>query len=117
MPNPSPGTPRHPAYPSGHSTYGGAASELLSYFFPDYSEELDRLADNCGMARLWAGIHWRSDHVQGMRLGRCVARMVIEQLEQSCICPADGCPPPDPCALPPDDDQLRCCGRETAAGG
>jgi hypothetical protein len=34
MPDPSPGTPRHPAYPSGHSTYSGAASEMLSFFFP-----------------------------------------------------------------------------------
>jgi len=82
QPVPSPGTPRHPAYPSGHSTVGGAASEILSYFFPDFTTEFDQLADNCGMARLWAGIHYRSDHVQGMALGRSVARMVIGQLER-----------------------------------
>src|SRR5258706_378913 len=29
------GTPRHPAYPSGHSTYSGAASTILAYFFGD----------------------------------------------------------------------------------
>ena len=87
-PMPSPGTPRHPAYPSGHSTYAGAASEILTYFFPDEKKELDRLADNTGMARLWAGIHYRSDHVQGIKLGRCVARLVISQLE------SDGVPLP-----------------------
>jgi membrane-associated phospholipid phosphatase len=81
IPN-SPGTPRHPAYPSGHSTYGAAASELLSFFFPDYRRELDFLADNTGIARLWAGIHWRSDHVAGMQLGRTVACLVIEQLRR-----------------------------------
>jgi PAP2 superfamily len=95
------GTPRHPAYPSGHSTYSGAASEILEYFFgtqrtPDdlpYDERLGgdpnshlkdefvNLADNIGMGRLWAGIHWRSDHEAGMKLGRTVARMVIEQLQ------------------------------------
>ncbi|MEA2571327.1 MAG: hypothetical protein QOI24_3328 [Acidobacteriota bacterium] len=94
------GTPRHPAYPSGHSTYSGAASEILDYFFgnectPDelphderleselgkpLKVEIDNMADNIGMGRLWAGIHWRSDHEAGMKLGRTVGRMVIQQL-------------------------------------
>ena len=112
LPDPSPGTPRHPAYPSGHSTYAGAASEMLSYFFPDYTEEFDRLADNAGLARLWAGIHWRSDHVEGVKLGRCVARVIIEQLEESCICPDDPCPPPDYCARPPRRRELQTCADE-----
>jgi membrane-associated phospholipid phosphatase len=29
----SPGTPRHPAWPSGHSTYSAAATYMLEYFF------------------------------------------------------------------------------------
>ncbi len=109
LPAPSPGTPRHPAYPSGHATYAGAASELLSYFFPDYTEEFDRLADNIGMARLWAGIHWRSDCENGMALGRCVAQIVIEELEDSCICPVDICTPPANCAKPPAEKELTHC--------
>lgn len=88
FPKPTPGTPRHPAYPSGHSTYSGAGSELLAYFFPDEKVELDKLANNIGEARLWAGIHWRSDHEAGQKLGRCVARLVISQLE------SDGVPKP-----------------------
>jgi hypothetical protein len=116
MPNPSPGTPRHPSYPSGHSTYAGAASELLSWFFPDYREEFNRLADNTGMARLWAGIHYRSDHLQGMKLGRCVACMVIEDMKKSMIartpnecdppCPASILPPQAPCDPPPTPEEL-----------
>lgn len=94
------GTPRHPAYPSGHSTYAGAASELLKWFFgttptPAFltahpqlqsqagttlGEELDNMADNIGMGRLWAGIHWRSDHEAGLKLGRTIACLVIQQL-------------------------------------
>lgn len=107
-PNPSPGTPRHPSYPSGHSTYAGAASELLSWFFPDYREEFNRLADNAGMARLWAGIHYRSDHLQGMKLGRCVACMVIEDLKKSCIgrVPDECVPPRGPCDPPPKPEDL-----------
>lgn len=87
-PMPSPGTPRHPSYPSGHSTYAGAGAEILTYFFPDEKAELDKLADNTGLARLWAGIHYRSDHEQGLKLGRSVARLVISQLE------SDGVPLP-----------------------
>ncbi len=109
MPTPSPGTPRHPAYPSGHATYAGAASEMLSFFFPDYTAEFDKLADNTGMGRLWAGVHWRSDHVQGMKLGRCVAREIIATLQAGCICPPDVCSTPDPCAPPPDHGSLVEC--------
>jgi len=100
-PDPSPGTPRHPAYPSGHSTAGGAASEILSFFFPDFTAEFNQLADNGGMARLWAGIHWRSDHEQGLKLGRSVARMVIARLQKGCIAPPDPCSVPLPCAKVP----------------
>lgn len=130
FPDPSPGTPRHPSYPSGHSTYAGAASEILSYFFPDYAGEFTKLADNTGMARLWAGIHYRSDHIFGMRLGRCVARLIIRQIERSCIVRPDPCDmPTSHCDdLPPDiptlcgcaKDFCYCCRRErdgaTAAG-
>jgi hypothetical protein len=119
-PDPSPGTPRHPAYPAGHSTVGGAGSEILSFFFPDYTAEFDQLADNGGMARLWAGIHWRSDHEQGLKLGRCVARMIIERLQKGCICPPDVCSTPSPCIVPPTYGDLvrqakafgECCRRK-----
>lgn len=109
-PQPSPGTPRHPAYPSGHSTYGGAASELLSYFFPEYRLEFDRLADNTGLARLWAGIHWRSDHVEGIRLGRTVAQLVIRQLEATNICLI-----PNSYGMPPTRQTLEEQGQQFAA--
>ena len=122
------GTPRHPAYPSGHSTYSGAASTILAYFFGEqttpaalpYDErlgshpntklklELDHMADNIGMGRLWAGIHWRSDHEAGMKLGRVVARFVIQQLldmgsvdghhvNPFILCPPEPTPPKNQC--------------------
>jgi hypothetical protein len=94
------GTPRHPAYPSGHSTYSGAATEFLRYFFSNdptppfllphpelgskpnttIGQELDLMGENIGQARLWAGVHWRSDHEAGNKLGRTVACLVIKQL-------------------------------------
>jgi hypothetical protein len=39
--------------------------------------------------------------------------MVIEQIEASCICPEDPCVPPDYCARPPNDRELRRCRRDT----
>lgn len=96
-PFPSPGTPRHPAYTSGHSTYSAAASRILAYFFPDATEALDDLADNIGVARLWAGVHWRQDHTAGQTLGRAVADRVIEQLRADPVQPLVGMEPPKMC--------------------
>lgn len=115
----SPGTPRHPAYPSGHSTYSAAGSEILSFFFPDYRRELDQLADNIGLARLWAGIHWRSDHINGGKLGRAVACLVIDQLQHTGIPLVPGMPVPD--QTPPTQAELEAqatvfagnCGKAT----
>ncbi|HEX8285669.1 MAG TPA: vanadium-dependent haloperoxidase [Pyrinomonadaceae bacterium] len=126
------GTPRHPAYPSGHSTYSGAASEVLAFFFgaqdlpeflrvvpsqgarPDNDiprndkirQDLEFMADNVGLARLWAGVHWRSDHVNGARLGRTVARIVLAKLASMGI---DLCPPePRPVNQCDMDKQFEC---------
>lgn len=89
-PTPSPGTPRHPAYPSGHSTYSAAASEVLAFFFGEECDEFSQLADNIGLGRMWAGIHWRSDHTAGQTLGRTVGQLVIRQLLAMGI---EHCPP------------------------
>jgi hypothetical protein len=117
----SPGTPRHPAYPSGHSTYSAAASEILKFFFgaedtPPFlgpktsiATELDYLADNIGLGRMWAGVHWRSDHEAGQKLGRVVACLVLQQLASMRtidkdfkvikfnLCPPEPVQPCDPC--------------------
>jgi hypothetical protein len=79
-PSPSPGTPRHPAFPAGHSTVAGAGLGILSYFFPDLTSEFEDMADNAGMARLWAGIHFRSDHIFGINLGKVIAGLVVARL-------------------------------------
>jgi membrane-associated phospholipid phosphatase len=104
----SPGTPRHPAYPSGHSTYAGAATTILEFFFgmdmtPRFltgcnttstiGQELRNMADNIGMGRLWAGIHWRSDHEAGLKLGQVVACLVLRQLHSICGGMFDVCGP------------------------
>jgi membrane-associated phospholipid phosphatase len=114
-PNPgfSPGTPRHPAYPSGHSTYAGAATTVLAYFFGNdptpnaltlglgtstIGQELRNLADNIGMGRMWAGIHWRSDHEAGLKLGQVVGCLVLRQLASICGGNFELCRPVAPAA-------------------
>jgi hypothetical protein len=84
-PMPSPGTPRHPAYPSGHSTYSASASEVLGCFFPDFKDDFDKLANNIGWARLWGGVHWELDHTFGQTVGRAVGRLIIAQLDATAI--------------------------------
>jgi membrane-associated phospholipid phosphatase len=107
-PSPSPGTPRHPAYPSGHSTYSAAASRVLGCLFEGFKDprpelaginwksEFKRLADNIGVARFYGGVHWQSDHDFGRQVGEAVGDLVIEQLNRSGIEPR-----PKPEVYPP----------------
>lgn len=92
-PSEHPGTPRHPAYPSGHSTYSAAASTVLECFFGKREDssgnrlggEFTKLAENIGEARLWGGVHWRSDDDIGRLIGNAVGELVVEQLTQTGI--------------------------------
>ncbi len=96
-PVPSPGTPRHPAYGSGHSTYSAAASYVLACLLPArYREDFMKLAENIGEARIFGGVHWRTDHDFGRDIGQAVGRSVIDQLNRSGISPRPSmleCPP------------------------
>lgn len=76
IPHPIP-VPRHPSYPSGHSTVGGAAASVLAHFFPDEALRWHAVAEEAGIARLKAGIHFRSDHTAGLALGCAVAQAIL----------------------------------------
>ena len=93
------GCPIHPAYPSGHATIAGACVTVLKAFFncdtviatpvtPNFDGsaldpyagtpltvggELNKLASNVAIGRNLAGVHWRTDAEEGMRLGEAVA--------------------------------------------
>jgi hypothetical protein len=93
------GAPLHPAYGAGHATVAGACVTVLKAFFdedaivPDPVEaardglslrayvggdltvggELNKLASNIALARNFAGVHWRSDASESLRLGEEVA--------------------------------------------
>jgi hypothetical protein len=91
-------TPPFPAYPSGHSTFGGAAAEILTDEFGYNISMTDRchegrtefigtprtfpnfyaMAEENAYSRIPIGVHWRMDCEQGLKLGYRVARKVNE---------------------------------------
>ena len=97
------GSPTHPAYPAGHSTVAGACCTVLKAFFdeqfviPDPVEatadgqaldpwvgtdltvgaEVNKLATNISLARDTAGVHYRSDSINGLALGEQVALAML----------------------------------------
>jgi hypothetical protein len=100
----SEGCPCHPAYPSGHATYTGAGVTMLKAFFKEslvlpnpvvassdglsllpyegppltVGGELNKLAVNIAMGRDFAGIHWRTDGSEGLKLGETVAIRLLQ---------------------------------------
>lgn len=92
------GCPAHPSYPAGHAVQLGAGVTILKAFYNEnfvipnpiepnvanaalvpYSgtltvgNELDKLAFNIALARDYAGVHYRSDGLQGILLGEQIA--------------------------------------------
>jgi hypothetical protein len=99
------GCPIHPSYPAGHAVIAGACSTMLKAFFNEEFEipnpvagdadglglipcgeiltvggELNKLAANLAVARNAAGVHWRSDSEQGVRLGETVALGLLRDI-------------------------------------
>jgi len=70
--------PNHPSYPSAHSCQSGASAEVLGALFPSEAEELSSLADEAGVSRIYAGIHYRFDVEAGRALGVTVARAALQ---------------------------------------
>jgi membrane-associated phospholipid phosphatase len=72
-------TPNHPSYPAAHGGGSGAYSAILAYLFPRDADSINALGDELAMSRLWAGIHYRTDIVVGLKLGRDVAAKAINR--------------------------------------
>jgi len=102
------GSPAHPSYGAGHATVAGACvtilkawfdesfvlpdpalsnaqgTKLLSYQGPDADSltvggELNKLAANIAFGRNAAGIHYRSDYAESVKLGEEVAIDLLEE--------------------------------------
>lgn len=103
------GSPIHPSYGAGHATVAGACVTIVKAFFdesfvlpnpvvPDASginltpysgppltvgNELNKLASNVSLGRNQAGVHWRSDHYESLRLGEALAISILRD-QKSC---------------------------------
>lgn len=101
------GAPLHPSYPSGHAAIAGACVTVLKAFFKEsflipnpvqasadgatllpvpgprftIGGELNKLAANIGLGRDFAGIHWRSDTTESLKLGEAVAISILQNVK------------------------------------
>lgn len=73
------GLPNFPSYVSGHSTFSGAAAELLATIFPAERESLFAMADEAAVSRLYGGIHYRFDNDAGLVLGRRIGALAAQR--------------------------------------
>ena len=104
------GCPTHPSYPAGHAVVAGACATVLKAFFDESFEmrrpveaaadglslapyreaelyvgdELNKLAANISIGRNAAGVHWRSDASEGLRLRQEVAIGLMKE-ERRCL--------------------------------
>lgn len=103
------GSPTHSSYPASHATVAGACATMLKVFFNEsfifpnpvvasadglsllpYSEadltvggELNKLASNIAIGRDTAGVHWRSDSSEGLKLGEAVAIQILQDYKNT----------------------------------
>jgi hypothetical protein len=84
-----------PSYPGAHSTISSASAAVLKFFFntdefsyavtSEVSPGVERsftgftaAADEAGLSRIYAGVHFHTDHTSGQQLGVDVAGYVVE---------------------------------------
>lgn len=71
------GIPNFPSYTSGHSSFSSAAGTVLGYLFPDQKEELERQFIEAGDSRVYGGIHYEFDNLEGRKSGVAVGELAI----------------------------------------
>lgn len=69
--------PNFPSYVSGHSVFSSAGATVLSSIFPDGATYFAQQAQEAGMSRLYAGIHYRSDITAGIQEGQMVGTFAV----------------------------------------
>nr|WP_272507356.1 vanadium-dependent haloperoxidase [Clostridium aestuarii] len=103
------GSPTHTSYPAGHACIAGAGVTMLKAFFNEdfiipnsvvasadglslipYSGkpltiggELNKLGSNLSLGRDTAGVHWRSDGIEGLKIGEAVAIGILHDFKKT----------------------------------
>lgn len=73
------GLPNFPSYTSGHSMFSGAAAEILSHIFPKNKEELEAMAVEASVSRIYGLIHYRFDCEEGLVTGHKVGNYAVQR--------------------------------------
>ncbi|AQG80497.1 phosphatase PAP2 family protein [Spirosoma montaniterrae] len=71
------GLPNFPSYTSGHSTFSGAAAEVLGYIFPNRANEFTAAAKEASESRVYGMIHFRSDCEVGLQCGKNIGSYAV----------------------------------------
>ncbi|MCT4605346.1 MAG: vanadium-dependent haloperoxidase [Marinisporobacter sp.] len=103
------GCPIHTSYPAGHACIAGAGITMLKAFFDEdfiipspvvasadglsllpYTDkplttrgELNKLGSNLSLGRDTAGVHYRSDGIEGLKLGEAVAIGILHDFKRT----------------------------------
>jgi hypothetical protein len=95
------GTPPFPAYTSGHATESAAGSRIFTDMFTDgdgYYQFTDRtqlqfgfsvrnfnnfdeMAEECANSRLYGGIHYNTDNLNGLKMGKSIGDNVNKRID------------------------------------
>ncbi|MDX2046275.1 MAG: phosphatase PAP2 family protein [Chitinophagaceae bacterium] len=74
------GIPNFPSYISGHSTFSGAASAILSHIIPERANAYKAMAEEAARSRLVGGLHYnKSDCGVGLVVGRNVGNYAVQR--------------------------------------
>jgi len=102
------GSPTHPSYPAGHASVAGACCTVLKAFFDEsyvipnpvvassdgqnldpwigadltFGGEVNKLANNISLGRDLAGVHYRTDGVDGIGVGEDIAIQYLMDLSR-----------------------------------
>lgn len=86
------GSPTHSEYVPGHSALSGYQATIIkarwdeNFILPNgqtIRSEADQLAEDIGIGRVWAGVHYDFSHRDGLRLGEAVAIKVLTEALQN----------------------------------
>jgi len=73
------GLPNFPSYTSGHSTFSAAAATVLGYIFPQDQSTFEAMATEASLSRIYGGIHYRFDCVEGLKCGKAVGSFAVKR--------------------------------------